>query len=432
MENITMFYGIVEEIFNIINQILLMYIFRKFEVKLGFKRVFLILFALILSFVLGMIFSSKALTLLINIFIQFSVFMKIVDIDKKKRYVYFLFTLILQAFFVTVVQLFFRNILNIQASYNINSMSIAIFLFVMIAIVFLYKKNKYNEDSEEINHYVYIFLTIGFLSGSLMMMVVHLFGNKFSIAMNIALLILAFITIIANIIVYVFYIKKYKENLSHKTELISLERVLNMQERYFHDTIESYKELREFRHDIAGYFNTIEQLILDEKYNELQALTKNLKNTNNKSVHNSCNNIYISATLHQFMHTLKEERIKFSFQYDVLEKVVVENNHLCSLIYNLMSNAVEACKKCVNEREINLIIYRKNKALIFKVSNTVDDSFRLSNLKVGNSSKKDKFNHGIGLRNINNIVEKYNGNIDFELNNDKLTACVILLHGVQE
>lgn len=430
MENITMFFGIAEEILNIINQILLMYIFRKFELKVDFKRVFLILFALSLSFALGMLFSSKVLTLLINIFIQFLAFMKIVDIDKKKRCIYFFFTLILQAFFVTVVQLFFKNILNIQASYNLNSMFIAIFLFVIIAIAFLYRKNKYNEDSEEINHYVYIFLTIGFLSGSLMMMVVHLFGNKFSVTMNIALLILAFITIIANIIVYVFYIKKYKENLSHKTELISLERVLNMQERYFHDTIESYKELREFRHDISGYFNTIERLILDEKYNELQALTKNLKNTNNNSVQNSCSNIYISATLHQFMYTLKEESIKFSFQYDVLEELVVENNHLCSLIYNLMSNAVEACKKCIDDREIKLIIYQKNRALIFKVSNTVDDSFRLSSLKVGNSSKKNKFNHGIGLKNINNIVEKYNGNIDFELINNKLVACVILLHGV--
>ncbi|MEG2909612.1 MAG: GHKL domain-containing protein [Erysipelotrichaceae bacterium] len=430
MENITMFFGIAEEIFNIINQILLMYIFRKFELKVDFKRVFLILFALSLSFALGMLFSSKVLTLLINIFIQFLAFMKIVDIDKKKRCIYFFFTLILQAFFVTVVQLFFKNILNIQASYNLNSMFIAIFLFVIIAIAFLYKKNKYNEDSEEINHYVYIFLTIGFLSGSLMMMVVHLFGNKFSVTMNIALLILAFITIIANIIVYVLYIKKYKENLSHKAELISLERVLNMQERYFRDTIESYKELREFRHDISGYFNTIERLIFDEKYNELHALTKNLKNTNQKSVQNSCSNIYISATLHQFMYTLKEESIKFSFQYDVLEELVVENNHLCSLIYNLMSNAVEACKKCIDDREIKLIIYQKNRALIFKVSNTVDDSFRLSNLKVGNSSKKNKFNHGIGLKNINNIVEKYNGNIDFELINNKLVACVILLHGV--
>ncbi|MEG0661557.1 MAG: GHKL domain-containing protein, partial [Anaerorhabdus sp.] len=148
------------------------------------------------------------------------------------------------------------------------------------------------------------------------------------------------------------------------------------------------------------------------------------------SVQNSCSNIYISATLHQFMYTLKEESIKFSFQYDVLEELVVENNHLCSLIYNLMSNAVEACKKCIDDREIKLIIYQKNRALIFKVSNTVDDSFRLSNLKVGNSSKKNKFNHGIGLKNINNIVEKYNGNIDFELINNKLVACVILLHGV--
>lgn len=427
MESINIFYGVVEESFNIINQILLMYLLKKCEVKVDTKSIIFIFLSLISSFLLGKVLNNLIYTIIFNLFIQFLIFMKIVDVCRKERIVYFIFTLILESFLIGIVKTGFDNLFDKQGWYSLNSMFAMMFLFTIIAIIFLYKKNKFEGNNEKINSYIYLFLTVGFLTGLFLILLVDIFGSKLSIEMNVGLLVVAFLTIIANIMLYVFYIKEFRENISNRNELITMEQLLDMQEKYFDETVESYKELRCFRHDINGYFNTIDELITKRNYEELLSLTKNLKSAVEESVKNSCNNIYISATLNQFLHTIKAEDINFTFEYDVLKEIKVNNNHLCSLIYNLMSNAIEGTIRNTNKRYVNLNIYEKNKALVIKVTNSVHDDFSLSNLKIGVSTKVNKTNHGIGLKNIKMIVKKYNGNIDFKLNEDELEIYVILL-----
>ncbi|NBK96660.1 MAG: GHKL domain-containing protein [Erysipelotrichia bacterium] len=432
MENLNIFYGIIEECFNIINQILIMLVLKQCIVKVNSNRSFITFLMLSLSFLLGKVFESHIFTIVLNMMIQFVFFMKTVDLRGKERYVYFIFTLTLETFFVSILKLVSKKLFYLSGTYNLNSMVINIFLFSMIAIVFRYKKNKNENDANNRNYYPYLFLTIGFISSLLVILIVYLFGHKFSNEMNIMLLLLAFITILANITIYVFYNRKHIENIKQKTELVSMEHVLRIQEKYFQDTVASYDDLRKFRHDINGYFNVIDDLMLNEKYDELQSLTKNLKNEMKRNSQINCNNIYVSATLNQFLHILKEQNIKFAFRYDVLKEITTENHHLCSLIYNLMSNAVDGCMKCSDNREIDLRIHQKNKALIIQVTNNVDDSFTLSSLKEGNSSKKNRQNHGLGIKNINCIVKKYNGNITFQLIGNKLEASIVLLHCIEE
>ena len=59
---------------------------------------------------------------------------------------------------------------------------------------------------------------------------------------------------------------------------------------------------------------------------------------------------------------------------------------------------------------------------IYKTGNNVDAANRASiNIKNNNfiTNKKDKFMHGIGLKNIKDTVYKYNGEIKIEFDDDK-------------
>lgn len=88
---------------------------------------------------------------------------------------------------------------------------------------------------------------------------------------------------------------------------------------------------------------------------------------------------------------------------------------LCILLGNLLDNCIEAVEK-VNNRFIELIIDKNNDVVFINLRNTFD----LNSLKYENgeyiSSKTDGKNHGIGMKNIENIINKYNGNIVIDIN----------------
>ena len=69
----------------------------------------------------------------------------------------------------------------------------------------------------------------------------------------------------------------------------------------------------------------------------------------------------------------------------------------------------------------------KNNVLI-KIVNPVDENFNLDIIKENKTTKEDKENHGFGLITINNIISKYNGNIDYSIHDQYLIADITILN----
>lgn len=93
--------------------------------------------------------------------------------------------------------------------------------------------------------------------------------------------------------------------------------------------------------------------------------------------------------------------------------------HISVIFNNLIDNAIEACvnlddnaiEKCINlycdvidNKLICVIKNPKNKHPL-----ELDKSFKIETLK------KDKTNHGIGIENLKLTIEKYDGVIDFNI-----------------
>ena len=102
---------------------------------------------------------------------------------------------------------------------------------------------------------------------------------------------------------------------------------------------------------------------------------------------------------------------------------------LCTIIYNLLSNAIEASKniKDNNDKEIFVDIGAFNKQLYIRIKNKYSNEYIKENnillsdiiKKIKNGEnitlKEDKLNHGMGLKNVRNAVENYNGSIEIYL-----------------
>lgn len=98
------------------------------------------------------------------------------------------------------------------------------------------------------------------------------------------------------------------------------------------------------------------------------------------------------------------------------------------ILSNIIDNAIEACLKLLEDREIHIVINYFNGVLRIKIVNTFDGLVKQKNGRII-TRNRDKSNHGIGLRNIRDTVEKYNGVIDIDFDTKKFIVNVMLYIG---
>ena len=97
-----------------------------------------------------------------------------------------------------------------------------------------------------------------------------------------------------------------------------------------------------------------------------------------------------------------------------------------SLFGNLLDNAIEATEKVeIGKRTIGLNINKKGKLILIYIYNSYDGNVLVENNKFI-TTKKDNQNHGFGLKSIDKIVKKYNGDIKISTNNNIFEINIIL------
>lgn len=102
-----------------------------------------------------------------------------------------------------------------------------------------------------------------------------------------------------------------------------------------------------------------------------------------------------------------------AFRYVVLGHIDdVDSMDMGILLYNLLSNAVEAAEKKEGRKEAEIIIRREGSELEINLENST--AAPLSGQNPGlQSRKKDPEYHGFGMESIHKIVEKYQGEYFF-------------------
>lgn len=117
--------------------------------------------------------------------------------------------------------------------------------------------------------------------------------------------------------------------------------------------------------------------------------------------------------------------INFELEVDLYE-IPVKDAELGVILGNLFDNAIEACRKCeLNKRKIFLRICNLNDMFFLCLYNSsiqvpmvVDDRFV--------TTKEDKYAHGLGVESVKRIVEKYNGDISFQYDNEHFEVDILI------
>jgi len=106
--------------------------------------------------------------------------------------------------------------------------------------------------------------------------------------------------------------------------------------------------------------------------------------------------------------------------------VAVGGKKRCTIISNLLNNAIEACEKIQEDKRIiEFEIVGYNSQIFISVCNSYDMESIINQKQKFITTKEDKLNHGIVLENVRMTVKKYDG--DMRISQEKLRKMKDLL-----
>lgn len=196
-------------------------------------------------------------------------------------------------------------------------------------------------------------------------------------------------------------------------------------EKHCEEVQHIYKTMRGWRHDYHNHIQTLLALCGDEERTREYLWKLNDDLTTVDTVIKT-GNVMIDAILNSKISLMKSKGIEASAKAIVPEKLSVSEIDLCTIIGNLLDNAMEAVLRQNegSERFVRIFIGILKEQLYISVYNSISGELKKNRNQY--LSTKSGNNHGFGLGRVDYIVEKYKGFVNRQ-NEEGVFATEILL-----
>lgn len=171
-----------------------------------------------------------------------------------------------------------------------------------------------------------------------------------------------------------------------------------------------YDYVREWRHDIKGMVSTVSSLADNGEYESMKNYLHELSGAADETkLLVSTGNPAVDAAVSAKLMLADKTGITVDHTISVPEGMDTDSMDICSVIMNLMDNAIEAVSVLPPEvRRIELEMIDKGGMLAVNVKNPCRGDYNYDGSRLV-SSKPDSSVHGIGLKRVEKIVAKHQG-----------------------
>ena len=172
----------------------------------------------------------------------------------------------------------------------------------------------------------------------------------------------------------------------------------------------SIEKQRSISHEYKNQLNVIQGLCNRNNIDELKIYLEEI----NGKVREDLDRI---DTHHSIVNTVINEKysealslgIAFVCKIGDMSTLTMEDKDIVTLLSNILNNAIEACKKVETKKIIKLKFVCEEKAVILSCKNSYDGNIRKRDGELVTTKSNRSKEHGYGLKNIIQIVEKYDG-----------------------
>lgn len=185
-------------------------------------------------------------------------------------------------------------------------------------------------------------------------------------------------------------------------------------EEYYNKVEENQKKIREIKHNLVNQIIVLKSQVNEGSISEANKIMDDIiSETQQTGCGIYTDNVAINAILNAKINEGKLYGIEWVLDVKVPKELNIDMRDISVVLGNTLDNAIEASRMLKNDyKPINVNIYCKNNNITIYIRN-------LKNVAgtVINTLKKDKENHGLGLKSVQKIVDKYNGIITNEDHN---------------
>jgi len=137
-------------------------------------------------------------------------------------------------------------------------------------------------------------------------------------------------------------------------------------------------------------------------------------------------NLVIDSILNFKLQEADSLGVHVTLELSVPEQLAVKSFDMTVILGNLLDNAIHACNRLPEDRKIIKSVIRYDKGrLIIDIKNQYSNTILYENGNIM-TTNDDKKNHGIGLLNVRNAVEKYQGLLNIEHSDDIFSVTALL------
>lgn len=180
-------------------------------------------------------------------------------------------------------------------------------------------------------------------------------------------------------------------------------------------------------HEYKNQILCIESLLRKQQYHKLEEYVNNIYGGLNEELDAiNTNNVIVNAILNTKYQEANAKGIVFVFRVNDLSELEVKDEDVVTLLSNLLNNAIEACETCEGKRIIKLKFVKEKDLIIIAVKNTYNNSVVYENGEIKSTKTSNVEEHGIGIKNILRIIEKYGGSYVIEERNEEFYFSIII------
>lgn len=195
----------------------------------------------------------------------------------------------------------------------------------------------------------------------------------------------------------------------------------NMQFKHMSDT---YQALRSWKHDFENHLDLINMLVDQNNLIELKKYISEITTETGPFRHlYYTGNSVIDAILSNKLFIAHSKGIQIKSSVFFPEKLNIPSSQLCSVLSNLLDNAIEA-QESVESPLIQIMINQERGMLYIKIENSSNGIYSYKNNQL--TSLKKSNDHGIGLNQVKKVVENLRGIINIQPQPDNFTVQILI------
>ena len=205
-----------------------------------------------------------------------------------------------------------------------------------------------------------------------------------------------------------------KENM----ELYALHQKAEMEKEKYLATKLNYDELRSIRHEIKNHNFYMKALLGEGKIDEAREYLDRVSSQDAEYLKSfDSGNYAVDVVMNHEMAVAKEQGVTLNHNILVPHTLPFRDEDICSLLSNLLDNAIEAAAQSGETGpSIDISMLPRQEYLFIRVTNPVDKTLPEKRRMTLETTKANHTElHGFGTRIIRRIAERYNGSVKYSM-----------------